>query len=118
MTKVIRVIGIIVAMSIVVSQPQVLNAVFALLFAGVVPFTHIVLPFWAMSLLLATIAYAALRWLRRQPLFIGDTAHRERLAKSRARSHVLSVAAAQNQKHTAKKSAVRRTRKRYQTATS
>ncbi|MGB3023943.1 MAG: hypothetical protein WBB39_04030 [Candidatus Saccharimonadales bacterium] len=118
MVKTVRRIGILLGIVVVLSQHQVLNALFALLFVGVIPMTTIVLPFWMMGLILGSVAAIALFWLLRQPVFIGDAPHQEKIAKSRARSHVLSVAAKQNQKTTTKPSPKRRTRKRYQTATS
>ncbi len=104
----------------VLSQPSIANALFAFVFTGALPFTRIILPFWAMMLLIGTVAAAAIMWLFKQPLFIGDTANSEKIAKSRARSYVLATATNQQKKKSvaAKPVSRRRVRKNYQTATS
>lgn len=79
---------------VVVSQPIIFNGLFTFIFAGVVPGTDISLPFWAMSLVLATIAFVAIKWVRKEPLYIGDTIHEAQLNKRQAREYVLQKASA------------------------
>lgn len=118
MSKAVHIIGIILGIGLIISQPDIANALFAFVFAGVVPFTHIVLPFWAMLLIIGAIAFAALLWLTRQPFFIGDTPNAEKTAKKQARNHVLATVA-KHKKTPAKKSSIKsRLRKQYRTATS
>ena len=105
MSKAVRIIGIILGIGLIISQPDIANALFAL-------------PFWAMLLIIGAIAFAALLWLTRQPFFIGDTPNAEKTAKKQARNHVLATVA-KHKKTPAKKSSIKsRLRKQYRTATS
>lgn len=97
-------------------QPVVMNAIFGFLFAGIVPGTSIILPFWAMSCVLAVIGYSAMKWLQRDTLFIGDEQYVEQQRKQYARAYVLQKTLRSSVKRPV---AVRqRLRRRQQTATS
>ena len=65
-------IGVFVVI-IALLQPVVMNAFIAFLFAGIIPGTTISLPFWLMSLLLVSVAYIAIRWISKDPIYIGET---------------------------------------------
>ena len=116
MSKVVTTIGIIVGLIIAMSQPSIANSIFAFVFAGAIPFTHIVLPFWMMILIIGLIGMLAILWLINQPFFIGDSVHAEKVAKERARRHV--IAATEKQVNPPKKRSIKhRLRKNYQTVT-
>ena len=117
MIKVVRRIGIIIGIVFILSQPQVLNELFALLFVGIVPMTNIALPFWIMAPLLGILCVICLNWLIRQDVMIGYTPNQEKIAKSRARRHVLRETTKQK-KIITKPTTRQRTRKRYQTVSS
>lgn len=73
-------------------QPIVIDATFGFLFAGIVPGTDIVLPFWAMSLVLASVGLIALNWLMGHTLYIGDSAYEQRRMKKTARQYIRRLA--------------------------
>lgn len=106
---------------IILTQSFVSNAIIAFLFAGVVPGTSYVLPFWAMTLVLAAIGYAALKWLSKDTLYIGDSAHRQQQAKAEARAYVLQHVARSRSKAATKlpkPTSSKRRKRSYQTAPS
>jgi hypothetical protein len=70
-------------------QPVVMNAFIAFLFAGIIPGTTISLPFWLMSVLLVTVGYIAIRWISKDPIYIGDTPYQQQKSKQAARDYVL-----------------------------
>jgi len=86
-------IGIIVAL-VVLIQPGVSNAIFALIFLGMIPGTNVSIPSWAMLLMSAIGIILAIRWITNQPLFIGSRIHQERTARQLARKKVLAMTAA------------------------
>lgn len=102
---------------IIVIQPFIFNAVCTFLFAGVIPGTDIVLPFWAMSLILASLAFTAIKWVRKEPIYIGDTVHETQLNKRHAREYVLQKAAAKP-KATTQRPLFKRRKRSYRVATS
>ena len=113
MKKATIILGSIIGLFIILSITPLIDIVCAFLFAGIVPGTDIVLPFWAMSLILATIGTMAINWLFIQSLFIGDDPYQQTLAREQAR---VSVKSARTRKQTSL-SSTRQIRKRYRTAT-
>lgn len=113
MKKATIILGSIIGLLIILGVTPIIDIVCAFLFAGIVPGTDIVLPFWAMSLILATIATIAINWLFKQSLFIGDDPYRQSLAREQARATIKS---SRTRKQTSLTS-TRHTRKRYRTAT-
>lgn len=77
----------------VLVRQEVESALLALLFLGIIPGTSISLPAWVMLVGAIVIGYAALRWLRDQPLYIGSHAEQEKLARQLARRKVLAMTA-------------------------
>lgn len=75
---------------VIVAQPFVYNPLFGFLFTGLVPGTSIVLPFWAMSLVLGSIGYVAVHWITKDTLYIGDKIYEQKKAKAKARAYVLT----------------------------
>lgn len=87
-----------------------MDYVWAFLFAGIIPGTNYTLPFWTMSLILASIGIAAIRWLLHQPLFIGNV-----LAPKTQLAVVPARRTTRRRKSSVQKLAsTRRTRKQYQ----
>lgn len=74
-------------------QPAVYYTLLSFLFIGLVPGTQITLPFWVMWIIFCIIAGVALAWLFNQTLYIGDHAYTEKIAKAKAREHVLKTTA-------------------------
>ncbi len=106
---------------VIVSQPIVFTAIFTFFFTGSVPGTDITLPFWAMTLVLCSIGYIAIKWLTKDTLYIGDTAHHQQQAKAEARAYVLQhVARSRTKTVTAlpKSPQTKRRKRAYQTAPS
>ncbi len=117
MRKTIITPGILIVLCGLLFQPIVMNALFGFIFAGIIPGTSIVLPFWAMTCVLAAIGYTAAKWLQQDMLFIGDEAHMEKQRKQQARAYVIQKTTARPS--TKKPATVRqRLRRRQQTATS
>ncbi len=117
MRKTIIIPGIVIVFCVLLFQPIVMNAFFGFIFAGIIPGTSIVLPFWAMSCVLAAIGYVATKWLQRDMLFIGDDVHMEKQRKQQARAYIMQKTTTRTS--TKKPATVRqRLRRRQQTATS
>ncbi len=120
MSPAVRKSVFIIAIIILLIQPFVMNSFFSFIFAGVVPGTTIVLPFWAMSLFLASIGYIAIKSVSKETLFVGDTAHKERQAKANAKRYVLQkvTPATKKQQPRFAKLLPRRRKRSYRVATS
>lgn len=93
MRKATIITSIVCAVIYCMLQPAFLNPLFGFLFAGIIPGTEIELPFWAMSLILFSLGYSAILWLKRDMLFIGDESAIERSRKQRARAYVMQKTA-------------------------
>ena len=78
---------------LVLVQPVVFTAIVSLLFLGIVPGTNIVIPFWAMAIFYIISCFALFEYIGRQPLYIGDMKHQEKVARQLAREKVLNQAA-------------------------
>lgn len=128
MLTAIKTIIAIIVIIFALKQPVVINALIAFLFAGVLPGTNIILPFWATSLIALMIGFLAIRWLMKDPLYIGDSAYQQKQAKAKARNYVLSqtktdprtskIKLVQRRLLSLKKWLKKRRKRKYQTATS
>lgn len=74
---------------LILLHPVTIDALLAFLFAGIIPGTTIALPFWAMCVLLATIGYIAIRWVTKDPVYIGDTNQQSVNKRLAARKYVM-----------------------------
>jgi hypothetical protein len=110
-------IGIIVVIFALL-QPIILNAFIAFLFAGIIPGTSIALPFWLMSLFLVTIAYIAIRWVSKDPIYIGDTPHQQQQNKKAARDYVLRKTTRSTSTKSRRPQFLRKRKRGYQVAAS
>ena len=99
-------------------QPSVMNAFIAFLFAGIIPGTTISLPFWLMSILLVTVAYIAIRWVSKDPIYIGDTPYQQQQNKKAARDYVLRKTAQPAATKSRRPRFLRKRKRGYQVATS
>ena len=86
---------------ILLVRPEILGALFAFIFLGLIPGTQLSLPFWAMLIIYAVGAILVIRWLISQPLYVGNLAKQEKTARAIARK-----------KATAKKKSSATTRRR------
>ena len=93
MRKPTLIIAGILTFLIVLFQPSVSTALFALLFLGMIPGTTTSIPSWAMLLISISGIYLAIRWISNQPLFIGNHQQQERTARQLARKKVLAMTA-------------------------
>lgn len=72
----------------IIFLPAAFHATVELLLLGVIPGTNIAIPFWIIFLTFFGGAYYLVRWVREQPLFIGDLARQEQVARQLARKRV------------------------------
>ncbi len=114
MKKAVIILASMIGIGVIFSISPLLNYICAFLFAGIIPGTGYVLPFWAMSLILGYIGVVAINWLMKQSLFIGDDPYTQTRARERARASV-KVARI---KASPSLASTRHTRKRYQPAPS
>lgn len=110
-------IGVFVVI-IALLQPVVMNAFIAFLFAGIIPGTTISLPFWLMSLLLVSVAYIAIRWISKDPIYIGDTPYQQQKSKQAAREYVLRKTTQTTSAKGRRPNFLRKRKRGYQVATS
>lgn len=73
---------------ILLVRPEILGALFAFIFLGLIPGTQLSLPFWAMLIIYALGAILVIRWLISQPLYVGNLAKQEQTARAIARKKV------------------------------
>lgn len=99
-------------------QPSIMDAFLTFLFIGIIPGTAITLPFWLMSLLLVTVAYVAIRWVSKDPIYIGDTPHQQQQNKKAARDYVLRKTTQPKSSKQRRPGFLRRRKRDYQVATS
>lgn len=71
-----------------VLHPSTLNAVFALIFLGLLPGTSVSIPFWIMLPATLCIAFVLVRWIMHQPMYIGSLETQEKTARTLARKNV------------------------------
>ncbi len=107
------VVWILVMLLVLVSvTTNFITTLFALLVMGIVPGTSWTIPAWLMLVAYPLLFFTVLRWLTRQPMFIGSQAHNEKVARSLARKRVTKTA-----KKTVRKSPkLETTRRRYRSA--
>lgn len=98
---------ILVAVILLIVRPEILGSVFALIFLGLIPGTDWSIPSLVMFLVYAVVAVLVIRWLVRQPLYIGNMSKQEKTARAIARKKVLKSKA---KKAPARKSTARRSR--------
>jgi len=92
---------------IVLVRPEILGSLFALVFLGLIPGTTLSMPFWVMLIVYGTGLFIVIRWLARQPLYLGNMAKQEKTARQLARKKVIN----KTQKKTATRKAHARVRK-------
>lgn len=109
----------IITIMVLLFVPDVLNALLAFIFIGIIPGTDFSLPMWAMGLFIVITAAVAVTWLSSQSLYIGDRTYQQKQAKAAAREYVLEkVSKSPAQKSTPRTRSTRRTAKQdYQVAT-
>lgn len=88
---------------ILLVRPEILGALFALVFIGMIPGTNASVPSLVMFIAYALMAIFVILWLARQPMYIGNKTKQEKIARSLARKKVL------NKKKTTPKRRVRKT---------
>lgn len=89
---------------IIVLKVDLLGALFALIFLGMIPGTSLSVPPALMMIAYPIAIISVIFWLARQPLYIGSQEKQEKTARAVARKRV------------AKKTATARTRRRYRKA--
>lgn len=112
MNKRIFVWTIVAVFVVVCMTTDLLTAVFALLVMGIVPGTNWNIPAWLMLITYPLGFFLLLRWISRQPLFIGTNAHNEKVARKLARKRVTKTV----KKTTRKAQKLETTRRRYRSA--
>ena len=94
MRKPALIIAAVIFLLIMLFQPNVSGALFALIFLGMIPGTTVNVPSWMMLLGSLIGMVVAIRWLSQQPMFIGNYAQQEKTARQLARKKVLAMSAA------------------------
>lgn len=97
-------------------QPVVMDSLLTFVFAGIIPGTAIELPFWAMSLLLGTIGYTAIRWVTKETVYIGDVKEIDTKNRQAARRYVMQKV--NPLKKSTRRPTLRRRKRTYRVATS
>ena len=98
---------IVVAVILLIVRPEILGSIFALIFLGLIPGTNLSIPSLVMFLVYGIVAVLVIRWLVRQPMYIGNMSKQEQTARSIARKKVLK---SKTKKTPVRKSSVRRPR--------
>jgi len=98
---------VIIAVVLLIVRPEILSSIFALIFLGLIPGTDLSIPSLVMFPIYAIVAFFVLRWLIRQPLYIGNMSKQEKTARAIARKKVLKT---KTKKTPARKSTARRSR--------
>lgn len=112
MNKRVFVWTIVAALVVICMTTDLLTAVFALLVMGIVPGTNWNIPAWLMLITYPLGFFLLLRWISRQPLFIGTNAHNEKVARKLARKRVTKTV----KKTTRKAQKLETIRRRYRSA--
>lgn len=95
--------GLFLGIIFVAVQPVVLDAIFGLVFLGLVPGTSYSLPMWLMALVYLSAILVGVWYLNAQTVYIGDRRHRDKLARQKARRTI----AKQRTKKSADRSALK-----------
>lgn len=101
--------AILVAAGLVITtQTSLMTDIFLLLVMGIVPGTNLHAPAFLMLIGYPLIAIAAIYWLVKQPMFIGNKQHNEKLARQIARKKVMKIS-----RSSSKQQKITSTRRRY-----
>lgn len=89
------VIAILIGLATLSTQFGIFEAVVEFMFLGMIPGTTITLPFWLLGSFYLLVGIAGIIWISAQPLYIGDYAHQDKVARALARKRVTELAACQ-----------------------
>lgn len=82
-----------ICLAVPLADPVISSALFSLIFLGAIPGTRFSIPFWIMLPATLIASYLLIRWLSRQPLFIGNLDEQEKTARALARKKVARIIA-------------------------
>lgn len=99
---------IIAAVFLLIVRPEILGSIFALIFLGLIPGTALSIPSFIMFLIYAGVAALVIRWLVRQPMYVGNMSRQEKTARAIARKKVLN---SNSKKKPVRKTATRRVKR-------
>ena len=106
MTRKQLILGLItLGVLVLLIRPEILAAVFTLIFLGMVPGTTYSVPSVVMFAIYAVVAILVIAWLARQPMYIGNQARQEKTARALARKKVLNKKKATPTKRRSRKTA-------------
>ena len=91
MTRSMKTITIVaVASLLLLTRPEIMGGLFAFVFLGMIPGTQYSLPTWLMFVVYILGIMFVIRWLVRQPLYIGSLSRQEKTARAIARKKITS----------------------------
>lgn len=78
--------------------PGLFDALFAFVFLGIIPYTRLALPVWAMFIINLSLLWMALRWISHQSLLMSDSRARDLEKRRLARIAVMRTIRRHEQK--------------------
>lgn len=94
MRKSILIIAGLLTLLVLLFLPSTSGLLLALLLLGMIPGTSFAIPAWIMLLGSMTGIILSIRWISRQPLYIGSHSQQEKMARQLARKKILAMSAA------------------------
>jgi hypothetical protein len=88
MRKIILPASIILALIALLNLSAITTALFNFVFLGAIPGTQTNVPFWVMLPSMVFLGFVVVRWITHQPMYIGNLAEQEKLARQLARKRV------------------------------
>ena len=113
MRKIILPASIVLVILFFFYLPEIVTIVFNFVFLGAIPGTKNNIPFWIMLPSMVFLGFLVVRWITHQPMYIGNLAEQEKLARQLARKRVAKTIQASRATHT---SVAKPAKKQYRTA--
>lgn len=88
MRKITLPASIVLALLLFFYLPEIMTAIFNFVFLGAIPGTKNSVPFWIMLPSMVFLGFLVVRWITHQPMYIGNLAEQEKLARQLARKRV------------------------------